>query len=199
MTGIIKKVEASDTTSSIISRTVEDKTTTGPDSQDAKENLNASRASTSDSLMLDTVAMIAEQNEFFKKQIKGLERKLASANKEIQNKLAEANRKIDDTSLRTEDIKTKVIETLAVFTALFTFLSITFQILKDNSNPILALSLIAVAAGILIIFVLLVDWVARYWRYEANTGAEEPKGFAPWYKRLVWFFWIAVMLLSVKT
>jgi hypothetical protein len=68
-----------------------------------------------------------------------------------------SSKKIDKVKDQTEKIKSKIIETLGIYVALFTFVSVNFQILKDNKEPLMALLLIFILLGGLIFFILVLD------------------------------------------
>lgn len=87
-------------------------------------------------------------DKLFQKQKEGIEEELK-------------NQKADLKELRkeTSDIKQKSIEMLGIFVAVFTFISIDFQILKTVTNTVSGLGLILVSAGLLLLFPLAVSYI----------------------------------------
>lgn len=88
----------------------------------------------------------------------------------IQNQLDYLKDKIDKYEKRIEDIKDKldekidnsklkVIETLSIFVALFTFISIDFQVFRSYENPWAIGGLIFILLGSLTMLVILLDYL----------------------------------------
>lgn len=57
------------------------------------------------------------------------------------------------------DTKLQYIETLGVFVAVFTFISVDFQILRTAQHPLDLIGLILISAGLLILFPLLIHYI----------------------------------------
>ncbi|MBI2018806.1 hypothetical protein HYS96_03840 [Candidatus Daviesbacteria bacterium] len=117
--------------------TSEDKTSVTPQQlDDALKNLNKS-----------FVTKIEELNG----KLKPIEGKVSDASKQLQNYFD-----------KIEEVKDKVIQTLAIFVALFTFVSVNFSFLTSknlNAQDFLAIDLLL--SGTLILFILLFRFLIR--------------------------------------
>ncbi len=71
---------------------------------------------------------------------------------EIKTSEDRLNKKIDDSKL-------KIIETLGIFVALFTFVSIDFQVFRAYKNPWSIGGLILILLGSLTMFLILLDYL----------------------------------------
>ena len=80
--------------------------------------------------------------------------------------------KLDD-QLRSDKLQS--IQILAVFVALFTFVSVQFQLYAAVKNPLNLVALSIILLGALLLFVCLVHLGAGYYR-------DQPKAFASWVK-----------------
>lgn len=58
-----------------------------------------------------------------------------------------------------DDSKLKTVETLGIFVALFTFVSIDYQVFKSYKNPLTIGGLIFILLGSLTMFVILIDYL----------------------------------------
>lgn len=100
---------------------------------------------------------LASLTSYLQKQIKDLVDKQNAIYKEFQrqeDRLLRVENKIDEN-------RTQLIETLGLFIALFTFISIEFSIFKEVNVFSAAVSLTLIAAGLLIFFVLLLHVLLR--------------------------------------
>lgn len=100
----------------------------------------------------------------------------------INNRIAEANDKIStinkdiiksreeiaDLKRQITDNKTKQIETLGLFVALFAFLSVQVQIFKEQRDPIVLIGLSLISGGLITFFVLILDLMIRA-RHEIDS------------------------------
>jgi Mn2+/Fe2+ NRAMP family transporter len=115
---------------------------------------------------------------------------LSSQVKKINNRISEIEKRLDSFNERFQkqndklnSDKTRVIETLGIFVALFTFISSEIQIFKNESNTFRALGLSLVFAGILAFFVLILELTVR--------SNEELKD------RTSWFRFCILLIMSV--
>lgn len=138
------------------------------------------------------------------KRLNKAEEKIAEALQKLRSHQAE----IDDTKKELkkagetiEDSKTKLIETLGIFIALFAFVSIEFNLGKNLDEwGVVSFSLIL--AGILLIFVLSLDYVIRYWRFEwevnevnNNQNLSLSKFHNKWFNHFSILLFISVLLI----
>jgi hypothetical protein len=79
---------------------------------------------------------------------------LATSFADHENRLTHVEDKIDEN-------RTKLVETLGLFIALFTFISVEFSIFQRITTISQVLSLTFILAGLLILFVLVLDLVMR--------------------------------------
>jgi uncharacterized membrane protein len=78
---------------------------------------------------------------------------------EIKKVNSEFERKKDQLEGKIESSKIKVIETLGIFVALFTFISTEFQVFKIYQNPVTIVGLTLIILGSLLIFVTVLDTI----------------------------------------
>lgn len=83
-------------------------------------------------------------------------KKVDSQNKQLGEKIEIATGKLNE---KIRNASSKGIETLGIFVALFTFISLSFGLLKESGNYYLAVALLLVAGGILIGIILLLDLI----------------------------------------
>lgn len=83
---------------------------------------------------------------------KGVENKIKESKREAKESEKEIRKEIDNSKL-------SVIETLGIFVALFTFISVEFQILKNTTSIFSMLGLSFVMLGSLVFFVLILHLV----------------------------------------
>ena len=88
-------------------------------------------------------------------------------NKEFQEKYLESFKKEykDDVAQKTKDLEDKiensklsVIETLGMFIALFTFISVDFQVFKSYRDPMAISALTAILIGAIFLFIVVFDY-----------------------------------------
>lgn len=91
------------------------------------------------------------------------------------------------------ETKVKVIETLGVFVALFTFVSLDFTLLKGDVNPLVSVALILVAGGLLLAFILTMHYILT------SEKATRGKPFAIWLLSLILLAAGIGILYSAKT
>lgn len=87
-----------------------------------------------------------------------IERKIAAMADETQKKIE------GDVSIikeKIEESKARVFETLALFVALFTFLSLQVQIMKDERNINNIVGLVLISGGLITFFVLILDIMVK--------------------------------------
>lgn len=65
----------------------------------------------------------------------------------------------DGLDKKIDDSKIRVIETLGIFVALFTFVSIDFQVFKSYKDPLTISGLILILLGSLSMFIVLLDYL----------------------------------------
>lgn len=97
---------------------------------------------------------IRESNDSYntiQREIKKLKR---DTKKQFKDEMGEIRNKI-------EQDKNRVVETIGVFAALFTFLSLQVQIMKEEREPIAIIALVLVTGGIITFFVLILDLLVR--------------------------------------
>lgn len=97
----------------------------------------------------------------FKNDTKALKRELAeSVNESVKKEAGDLrNDLLSKFQANSKELQTKTIEMLAVFVALFTFVSLDFSLLKNSINLGVSVSLILIAGGLLFAFVLLTHLV----------------------------------------
>lgn len=108
------------------------------------------------------------------------------------NRFQNEEKKLIEIETRFEDSKIKVIETLGLFVAVFSFVSIEFSLLKETTL-IGAISFSFILAGLLILFILCLDYVIRYWRYDWEENDRNPTIIHLWKKH----FWGLVILAII--
>ncbi len=103
------------------------------------------------------------------------------------NRVVDLEKKISETEKKIEQSKDKNIETLGLFVALFTFISVEFSLLNGVKDFAIAISLTLTLAGLLILFTLLLHIVVRF---SSNDG----RGWMAFY---ILLFVISIGLVSV--
>lgn len=100
-------------------------------------------------------------------QLEETNKKLQEVNSEyvnIKNKIDELYGALEETKRENkkslEDSRMKATETLGIFAAIFTFISIDFQAFKSD-KPSQVIALVLIFGGILINFALLLDYIIR--------------------------------------
>ena len=100
-------------------------------------------------------------------------------NNEFQDKFLENFKKSykEDIDKKTRDLEDKIensklsiIETLGMFVALFTFISVDFQIFKSYTNPALVGALTAIMVGSIFLFIIVFDFFILQARKIRKTG-----------------------------
>ena len=115
---------------------------------------------------------INQANEKHEKLVKKTEKQFNATKIEFEKEVARMQKqlvedKLDlkkDVDLVKDQIdasKDRVVETLAVFAALFTFLSLQVQVFKDETNPNKLLGLVLVSGGLITFFVLILDLMIK--------------------------------------
>lgn len=111
-----------------------------------------------------------------------LEKKIEKTAKEtkiqIDKELLDVRQKIDES-------KSRIVETLGLFVALFTFLSLQVQIFKDERDVDQVLGLVLITGGLIAFFVLILDIMIK--------NKDDAKGFL----RTRFFLLLAISLLLV--
>lgn len=79
--------------------------------------------------------------------------------KETFEKIFDVEKKLYDLKRDTEGFKIKIIEILAIFTALFTFISVEAQILKSSVSFLSALGISLIILGALMFFIFILHCV----------------------------------------
>lgn len=102
----------------------------------------------------DLSRKLKEVNEDFEK----LTTKIEEVEKETRTKL---DNELDKVKGQIVESKTKVVETLALFAALFTFLSLQVQALKEQTSIDRVVGLVLVCGGIVAFFVLILDIIIK--------------------------------------
>lgn len=104
---------------------------------------------------------LAEANKNFKDLTAKIDKMEADAQEKLDKELGKVKRQI-------EESKTKVVETLALFAALFTFLSLQVNILTEETNIENIIGLILISGGMITFFVLILDIMVKT-HDEANS------------------------------
>ncbi len=116
-----------------------------------------------------------------KKQIGELIQTTEESFSDMRNKMekerATVRKQIDES-------KTKVVETLALFAALFTFLSLQVDVLKGEDDTDKILGLVLITGGLITFFVLILDSMVK---------TREPVGFLK--KRFVMLYVMSILLV----
>lgn len=102
----------------------------------------------------DAENKIKETQDQFNKKIQNSEARIQHLNKKLEKDMIEVKKGIDDS-------KNKTVETLAVFAALFTFLSLQVQILRDSKSVHQLMGFSLVSAGLVTFFVLILDLMIK--------------------------------------
>ena len=138
--------------------------------KDELENFRTGDAFSNEELLKVLVNQIIEHEEKIKKigkidkKIKEQEERTKKITKKIEEKF---NKKIEITIRTTEkelsnkidDSKLKTIETLGIFVALFTFVSVEFQVFRMLDNPQSIAGLTLILLGSLLTFITVLDSV----------------------------------------
>jgi len=95
-----------------------------------------------------------EANESFTK----LENKVEQIERSTKSKI---DKELSDLRLRIDESKSRVVETLALFAALFTFLSLQVQIFKEQTDVDQVLGLVLITGGLITFFVLILDLMIK--------------------------------------
>lgn len=103
-----------------------------------------------------------------------------------QQRVLGLEQKLSDTDKKIEQSKDKNIETLGLFVALFTFISVEFSLFRTITDFSAAVSISFIAAGLLIFFVLILHLVIIS---SGNNTSWFIKGF------YVFLFLIAIILV----
>lgn len=96
----------------------------------------------------------------------------------------------DDLDKKIDDSKIRIIETLGIFVALFTFISINFQVFKSYKNPVAISGLILILLGSLTTFITILDFLII-------NGSKKIKEFPVELLLLNLFFLVAGFILFV--
>jgi hypothetical protein len=80
---------------------------------------------------------------------------------EYTSRVDDLEKRLDDDESKIEETKSQNIETLGLFVALFTFISVEFSLFKELTDFNMTISLTLIIAGLLIFFVLLLHNVVR--------------------------------------
>ncbi len=108
---------------------------------------------------LTTLNLLQTQIEDLRSSLKDEEQQRIKIQKEFKKQREDINNALDETKERIENNRNDNVQTLAVFVALFTFISVDFQIFKQISDFYSALSLVMILLGALTFFVLLLNQV----------------------------------------
>lgn len=148
----------------------------------------------------EKIKKIGEIDEKIKKQedkVDKFEGKMEKTTKEIEDKF---NDKIENTTKETEeklnnkidDSKLKTIETLGIFVALFTFVSIEFQVFRMFDDPQSVAGLTLILLGSLLTFITVLDSVLSKIKLQEDIEFKllKPKSWP-----LV-FIWMLLMILG---
>jgi hypothetical protein len=134
---------------------------------------------------IDPISPVPNQNQgeydrydafLFLKIQKSLE-KIEDHEKKIEEITKEADifkEKLKGAEIKSQETQVKIIECLGIFIALFTFISVEFQILQNISNFFELLSLSLILFSALSFFVVLMDVVISIWKNEKTTSGEIP-------------------------
>lgn len=96
---------------------------------------------------------------------------LLASTANLEQKMSDLEVKLRDLQSEVNETKLKTIETLGVFVAVFTFISIDFQILRTVEHPLDVFALLFLSAGLLMLFPLLINYVVndnKIWNYKFN-------------------------------
>ena len=133
----------------------------------------------------------------FSGTIEDLDKKIDFVNERFDQLKAEMQKVTDDAqknlktetdkmSQKVEESKGRVIETLGLFVALFTFLSLQVQIMKDETNIIHITGMLLLSGGMISLFVMLLDLIIH-----AKDGSEHKPGL-----RFTVLFGICILLIG---
>lgn len=109
----------------------------------------------------DIRELLSEANTNFKDLTAKIDKMEADAQVKLDKELSKVKQQIDES-------KTKVVETLALFAALFTFLSLQMKALTDQTDIDRIIGLILISGGMVTFFVLILDIMIKT-RAEANS------------------------------
>ena len=163
--------------------------------KDEIENFKTGDAFSNKDILGALVDQIIKHDEKIKK-IGEIDEKI----KKQENRVDEFESKMEDTARRTEDklsdkiddSKLKTIETLGIFVALFTFVSIDFQVFKMFNNPQSIAGLMLILLGSLLTFITVLDSVLSKIKLQEDIKFKllKPKSWT-----LV-FIWMLLMILG---
>lgn len=97
---------------------------------------------------------IEEANAKIEKLVEKTEKSLNQTKGQMETDFKEVKKQIDES-------KGRVVETLALFAALFTFLSLQVQIFKEERDAGRMIALILITGGIVTFFVLILDLMIK--------------------------------------
>lgn len=104
---------------------------------------------------------LAEANEKFDQLINDTKKELKIIRKSVKTSESEMEDKIVNVSKEIDESKDRVVETLALFAALFTFLSLEVQVFKGEQDPNKLIGLILIAGGLVTFFILILDLMIK--------------------------------------
>ena len=77
------------------------------------------------------------------------------------DKIGYIDTRINDIETKTEDMRVNIINTLGIFVAIFTFVSIQFQLFQSLTSFFQYISLSLILIGALIIFIVFLDYITK--------------------------------------
>lgn len=121
----------------------------------SEHNLQAGRDFVSDVVKetLESIGIVDQIKNIAQKEIKSTTDKIKNSIETEQKKVTEQTEKI------IRDGQIKLVEMLGIFVSLFTFISLDFSLLKGNINLGVSVSLILIAGGMLLAFLLVMHYI----------------------------------------
>ena len=125
---------------------------------------------------------IAEANKKIDKAVKMSQDSANKLQAKVENQLEKLRGEVRS---QVDDSKNRVVETLAVFAALFTFLSLDVQIFKTQTSPNKIIGLILISGGLITFFVIMLDAMIKH-----DDDAEKF-----WQTRFILFYILSIALV----
>ncbi|GEM_PF-3709137 len=115
----------------------------------------------SEKITYDTEAIDKELNDKINAANKRFDSIVASTEAELRSVRKTVNDQLKEVTKQIDESKNRVVETLALFAALFTFLSLQVQIFKDERDPDIVIGIVLITGGLITFFVLILDLMIK--------------------------------------
>lgn len=135
------------------------------------------------------------------------EKKVDEINENFANKFIEFEKTLldskDKLESKIENSKLSIIETLGIFVALFTFISVDFQVFKSYRDPMAISALTAILIGAIFLFIVVFDYfilqARKVRKTEENTDSKKyiEDGRASWVRRIIFGVSLVLIFLGI--